>query len=162
MSAKSIIEALRKMTRLHEVMNSLAKQKTEFVKKGDIDSLRSLLKEENKQVQEIRQTEALLMQDTHDFLEQRGVITDTPTLSKVIEASDEKGILEHEKEKLEEQIEKLKQQNQLNQDLLAQSLQFVQMSLDVLQPNIESYNYNRSDNNPDTKQPSRSIFDSNA
>lgn len=150
------------MTLLHEGMNVLAKQKTDIVKKGDVDSLRSLLKEENRQLQEIKKTEGLLVQETKAFLEQRGVIADNPTLLEVIDVVEDKTPLMYEKERLETQIDELRKQNLLNQEMLTQSLQWVQISLDLLQPDIDSYNYHRSDNERDMNQPIRTIFDSNA
>lgn len=165
MSTNIILDVLRNMTELHQSLNILAKNKTEIVKKGDVSALQSLLKEESKQVREIRRTEATLLEETQRFLQENEMDTNELALSKVIELveEEEKEELNKEKQKLENEIYTLKGQNQLNQELLAQSLQFVQISLDLLQPDIESYNYEHLDqSNQEIKRPTRSIFDSKA
>ena len=43
-----------------------------------------------------------------------------------------------------EKVAHLKKQNEFNQQLLKQSLSFVQLSLDLLSPEIDTYNYERT------------------
>lgn len=154
------------MTDLHKELKELAKQKTEMIKKGDTPELQFLLKKENKAIQDIRKTEETLVQNTTLFLEQKEMEIDSPILSKVIEVvedTQEKSTILEQKEKLENEIKELKELNQLNQDLLTQSLQFVQLSLELLQPDIDSYNYDRSEKeHGNSKQTNHSMFDSKA
>lgn len=159
---KTILESVKELTSLHEGLHTIALQKTEIVKKGDLDGLQSLLKKENLYIKQIRQTEGKLVQETQFFLEKHGRSPDSPSLSKVIELVEDKTSFVKEKTKLETQIEALRQQNLLNQDLLEQSLQFVQLNLELLQPDIDSFNYNRPEVNQESPHPKRSIFDSNA
>lgn len=146
-------------------MVALAKQKTDIIKKGDIDSLQNLLKEENKHIQVIKKFEASLIQETSSFLQKNGLAIDQPSLINAIEIAtqSEKEALLKGKIDLENQIKELSMQNQLNQQLLEQSLQFINVSLDLLQPDIDSYNYDRADNgSQDNRQQNRSLFDSKA
>lgn len=160
--AKTILESVKELTSLHEGLHAIALQKTEMIKTGDLDRLQSILKEENLYIKQIRQTEGKLVQETQTFLEKSGASTESPSLSKVIDLVEDKTAFMTEKTKLETQIEALRQQNLLNQDLLEQSLQFVQMNLELLQPDIDSFNYNRPEVNQESPHPKRSIFDSNA
>lgn len=146
-------------------MVALAKQKTEIIKKGDINSLQNLLKEENKHIQAIQRLEMGLKNETTLFLQKNRIEMEQPSLSAAIEIANE---LEREallkgKQELENNIKELSIQNQLNQQLLEQSLQFVNISLDLLQPDIDSYNYDRTENGAqENRQQSRSLFDSKA
>ena len=56
-------------------------------------------------------------------------------------------------------ITQLKQQEQLNQALIQQSMQFVQLSLDILNPTIQTMNYGKNREDAGSK---RSVFDSKA
>lgn len=146
-------------------MVALAKQKTEIIKKGDINSLQNLLKEENKHIQAIQRLEMGLKNETTLFLQKNRIEMEQPSLSAAIEIANEleKEALLQGKQELENNIKELSIQNQLNQQLLEQSLQFVNISLDLLQPDIDSYNYDRSENGAqENRQQSRSLFDSKA
>ena len=90
--------------------------------------------------------------------------TDEMTLSKCIEqtSNEEKTTLENLKIELEEGVKRLKAQNELNQQLLEQSLQFVNLSLDMLLPEIDAFNYDRPNHEQDITGEKRSIFDSKA
>ena len=165
MSAANILDVLKKMTALQKSLTALAKKKTDIVKIGDMEALQSLLKEENKHIYAIQQMEKRLKNETDLFLRKRGKAVENAKLADATEAASEndKEALIKAKTALTAQIEELNHQNQLNQELLEQSLQFVQMSLDLLQPDIDSYNYDRTDKEqgPDLK-PGRSLFDSKA
>lgn len=146
-------------------MVALAKQKTEIIKKGDINSLQNLLKEENKHIQAIQRLEMGLKNETTLFLQKNRIEMEQPSLSAAIEIATEleKEALLKGKQELENEIRELSIQNQLNQQLLEQSLQFVNISLDLLQPDIDSYNYDRTENGAqENRQQSRSLFDSKA
>ena len=71
----------------------------------------------------------------------------------------EKLSLEKVTAKLTECIVKIKQQEQLNEALLKQSMQFVQLSLDMLNPSIKNMNYNQKQSQVMAE---RSVFDSKA
>lgn len=165
MSVNTIIQALNNMTSLHQQMNVLARQKTEVIKKGNVDDLRTLLKEENKQIQSIKKLESTLLNGTELFLQENGIEEESPRLATVIQIAidTDKDLLLKAKAELENEITELSKYNRLNQDLLEQSLQFVNMSLDLMQPDIESYNYdpNESSQHEHQKQ-TRSLFDSKA
>lgn len=146
-------------------MVALAKQKTDIIKKGDIDSLQNLLKEEKKHIQVIKKLEENLIQETTSFLQKKGLDIVKPSLANVMEIAtqSEKEMLLIRKTDLEDQIKELSMQNRLNQQLLEQSLQFINVSLDLLQPDIDSYNYDRTDNDSqENRQSNRSLFDSKA
>lgn len=153
------------MTLHHKNLNVLAKDKTEVVKKNQIDALRMIIKEEKKQLQAISKLEATLVKETASFLQNNGISTDELTITKVIEAATEvdKEQLQTAKFELENEVMELSKQNRMNQELLEQSLQFINVSLDLLQPEIDSFNYDRNEaGQQDHQTQTRSLFDSKA
>jgi len=109
----------------------------------------------------VGKTEKTRQKAVKEWLEIKG-LDKAGTVSELLEAvSDEK-----EREKLAktstlltEGITKLKHNEQLNQSLLEQSLQFVQVSLDLMNPSLKNMNYGKQ---PDSYTTKRSVFDSKA
>lgn len=164
MSIEKLIAALQLILRLHKSLFQLAQQKTEVIKRNDIDGLNTLLKEELKHIQAVKKVEKDLLAAAGVFLNQEGQANEQPSLSACIRIAqgDDKNQLARMKTDLESEINRLKQQNELNQQLLKQSLQFVNMSLDLLSPKLDSFNYDRPNQNNDFEQANRSIFNSKA
>src|SRR5690625_451340 len=77
--------------------------------------------------------------------------------------SNERVILEKQIVKLIEVIVQLRAIEQLNEELLQQSMEFVQTSLDLFDPTMKNYNYNNhlSEQSSQSSK-NRSIFDSKA
>ncbi|HEY4554462.1 MAG TPA: flagellar protein FlgN [Bacillaceae bacterium] len=164
MSAETLIANLTKIYTLHEHLLALAARKTEILKKGDADSLQSLMREEQKYMTAIAMMENERQTAAKAFLKKGRA--EGLTISDCIEAATPEAAetLRNLQQKILYVIEKLQVQNDLNQQLIYQSLQFVNMSLDLFQPKHESSVYGR----PDTKQPQKqqktgmSFFDSKA
>lgn len=164
MSAEPLIQTLGKMLLLHKSLNQLAKQKTDILKTGDTDALNNLLKEEKKHIQAIQKIEADRQKASEEFLatfEQSN--KSNTTLTECISFANpmEKQKLNQLKSELQTQIIALKDQNELNQQLIKQSLQFVNLSLDLLMPEIDTYNYERPGQAYQFNE-GRSIFNSKA
>lgn len=164
MSAAKVIQTLEKIIRLYKSLNGLASKKIEVIKSAAIQELNILVTEEKKHMQAIQKFEKILMEDTKVFLMGNGSMTDSLTITDCIKhvSVEDKKILERIKVELEDQVSTLKQKNDLNQQLLEQSLQFVNLSLDMLLPAIDSFNYERPNQAQDMSEDKRSIFDSKA
>ncbi|MFJ8266887.1 flagellar protein FlgN [Peribacillus asahii] len=156
MSAQPIIEALEQLIKLHQGFNKLASKKKNIIIEGDTDALTALLIDEQKYVKAISQTEIKRQEAVQTFLKHQK----NATLNQVIEVAqlEEAEILQRLQIELLEEVTQLKEQNEFNQQLLVQSLQFVNLSLDVLRPQDRSYNYG----NEQAPKPSISMFDSKA
>jgi hypothetical protein len=104
------------------------------------------------------------MNDAKAFLQSHSILIDQPTLRDCLKhvEEQERQILTILQSQLVEKVSRVKKQNDLNQQLLEQSLAFVQMSIDLLTPDIETYNYERPNRNQSYEQHGRSLFDSNA
>lgn len=166
LSAKNIIMALEQLLSMHENLYEKSKLKTDIIKSGNIDTLKSMTNDERKWARTINDIQKELMHQTDSFLKTFSISKENPSLRDCLIYMDEQ-----EKEsatdlqaKLVDQINLIKEQNDLNQQLLEQSLAFVNMSLDLLtpDPDTDSYNYERPNRQQSYEQLGRSLFDSNA
>lgn len=161
MSAETLINNLTKQFQLHESLLENALKKTEVLKKGDVDSLQETMREEQKLTTAISMMENERQTAAQSFFKKSGdgqitmadcIAAATPEAAETLRAI---------QEQLVAVIDKLQEQNDLNKQLIYQSLQFVNMNLDLLQPEKEAATYGRPDTRKQTKQ-GKSFFDSKA
>ncbi|WP_068673084.1 flagellar protein FlgN [Oceanobacillus sp. Castelsardo] len=163
MSIKPIIQSLFKLIDLHKELLSISEQKTELVKAGTIDKLQQLIVKERKQIRLLEQMEGKRQQEVEKWFSIQGLPTSDATITTILETLEnesEKVEITKASEQLTDYMMKLKQQESLNQTLIDQSLQFVQLSLDLLNPSISNLNYGKQ--KQEMKSYNRSIFDSQA
>ena len=159
MSAATIIEQLDVLIKLHENLNKLAVQKTEVIKKGDMEKLNKLLIEEQKYVKAIQQVENKRQLSVEQFFQN----SNQKSLLDVIETSSpsEQKTLNEQRNQLLQIIAELKNTNNLNQQLIYHSLQYVNITLDMLRPQETNLNYGQT-SVANQGQISRGMFDSRA
>lgn len=163
MSTKLIIDNMKKLVEVHEQLHDFAKEKTASITKGDISHLKSLIQKEAASVKQLERLENERQRLVHFYIQGKGLVTESGTLSELLThiEDDDREELQQMQKNLVELISDLKKVNELNQQLIEDSLRFVNLSLDVLQPEPETGNYGRPDKEKD--QPyGRSIFDSKA
>jgi flagellar biosynthesis/type III secretory pathway chaperone len=164
MSANALMATLEKLYKLHKSLFDLSVDKTNVIKKGDMNELDRVLKDEQKHLAAINTVEAERQRESSHYLQSQGVpFNEAPTISQCIEHSSpqEQEALAHWQQKLVGIIGELKVLNELNQKLVYQSLQFVNMNLSMTQQQPDQSTYSRPDG--EKKSPvSRSIFDSKA
>ncbi|NRG46996.1 flagellar protein FlgN [Bacillus sp. CRN 9] len=140
MSAQALITSMDKLISLHKSLHELAVKKTDIIKKGDMESLDQMMKDEQKYVAAIGKMEQARAQIT------QGLVADKlePTLSDCLQVVSEehKLLLSEKKEKLLEIVNELQERNKLNQQLVYHSLQFVNMSLSLVNPQAAAQNMN--------------------
>ncbi|WP_188454139.1 flagellar protein FlgN [Virgibacillus oceani] len=162
MSVQPIIQSLEKLVTLHESLLNVSQQKTQVMKEGSVEKLQPLLIKERKHVQALEQAEAKRQQDVDKWFAEQQISNEHATITAMLEVlanENERDELEKITVSLTEVITKLKGQEQLNQALINQSMQFVQLSLDMLNPSIKNMNYGKKE---DTDTIKRSVFDSKA
>ena len=162
MSARHIIDTLEKLVKLHKSFNQLAERKTNILKAGDTEAISVLLIDEQKHIKAISQTDQEREVAVERFLAANGAANQEASISTVTGYTDplETAALEHLKMELIEEVAKLKEQNSLNQQLIYQSLQFINVSLNMLRPQNQNMNYGKT-----AKKPAKSglgMFDSKA
>lgn len=166
MSIQPILTTLINLEKMHASLLNLAHEKTTLIKDGDMTALDQLLKDEQSHLAAIAQIERQRQQAVNDYLTQQGRrASENPTISEVIDivqATDEKNDLTEAKDRLLHVIHDLKWQNDLNQKLTFQSLQFVNLSLDMVRPQEESVTYSENEIKGSKETMKRPTFDSQA
>ena len=145
MSASLLMQTLEKLVKLHESLQEVEKKKTEVIKNGDMVALQQIMKDEQAHIMSIQKLE-----EARITISKRIVATiPDPSVMDCVKHLDHK-----EGEKVSEianhlkaVISDLKETNSLNQQLLQQSMQFVNVSLNLLQPTQKSINYGKPSGN---------------
>ncbi|RZT21568.1 flagellar protein FlgN [Fictibacillus sp. BK138] len=152
METAQMTSLLERLLKSHEDLLALGERKTEVLKQGDMKALDALLKEEDLQVKKLQSIE-----------KERLIKFANVTLGDMLEQAEdpEKERLLHLQEQLVQAYEILKSRNELNQELLVQSLQYVNMSLSMVQPHTEPATYSNLKSNPYNTN-AASLFDSKA
>lgn len=160
MSTEKLVTTLKKILLLHQHLLKLSERKSDILKKGDIDALNEQMKEEQKYILAIKQVENERIALVDKIL---GPRVQEKTLTKCIEAASEpiRSELEQLYEDLVRVTHDLRAVNELNQQLTHQSLQYVNMSLDMLVPQEQTVTYGNPAGTKEKKQ-TRSMFDSKA
>ncbi|MBM7618370.1 flagellar biosynthesis/type III secretory pathway chaperone [Bacillus tianshenii] len=154
MSISAIITILEKLATLHDYLYELTVRKADIVKNNSLEDLQNLNKEEQKFLKAISQLE-----------QQRLALSNNKTISElmVVATDEEKTALLQLKDRLSISIEQIQEQNDLNQQLLQQSLQFIAVTLNTLTQEPSAVTYEKSANiKKNTNTPTRSMFDSKA
>lgn len=166
MSVQSIITILERLEKLHKSLLELSYQKTEIVKKGDMAELDNMLKNEQSHVAAIETLEKQRQQVVSEYLNEKGIMqADKQTIVDVIEVvenEEERTQLQAVRNRLMLVVDDLRKQNELNQKLVFQSLQFVNMTLDLLRPKPDQINYSGKEARGDNAVQKKSYFDSQA
>jgi len=166
MSVETICSTLTKLERMHKSLLELAIKKTEIITAGDIEALDQMLKDEQAHVAAIDKLEQQRQVQVTEYLKAKGIaLTDKMSVADVIDAAEletEKEALSAVRNRLMLIINDLKNQNDLNQKLVFQSLQFVNLTMDTLRPRTEQMNYSGSEIRGTNKVAKKSFFDSQA
>ncbi|MGG3449212.1 flagellar protein FlgN [Domibacillus aminovorans] len=119
-----LVDTLEKQLALHKSLLQLAQLKTDAVKKGDMDELNRIVREEQKHVGAIT------------ILEKRRASESDETVSELLPSlpQEEQVRAEAVRDELIDVLSQLKEVNELNVQLVEQSLQFVHLQLDLLAP----------------------------
>ena len=168
MAVSNIISTLEKLEKMHKSLLELANKKTQLIKANDMEQIDGILKMEQAHVAAIETLEQQRQVMVTDYLQAKGIaFTGTPTVAQVIDAAGgpEKELLQEVRERLMALIADLKMQNDLNQKLVYQSLQFVNLTLDMLRPQPQqasAFNYSGAEVRGASTVGKKSYYDSQA
>lgn len=159
---KAIINIIKELADIHERFLAISEEKTKHIIEANNEEFVKLLTKERHYLQLLESAEEKRTQLVNEFLIDRNIVLDDVTTSNILSALED----EKEKKQLEatvthliEKIVKLKEKEQLNKDLLDQSMQLTQFSLDMLQPETKNIHYGKR-NNENKERDQLSIFDS--
>ncbi|MDR4890000.1 flagellar protein FlgN [Fredinandcohnia sp. QZ13] len=163
MSTEILINLLEKILLLHKKLYTLSEQKSEILKKDDIEALSAHMKDEQQYILAIKQLENERIAVVKKLFGDQYIDENAYTLSNVIDHSEEpnKSILSKLQKEITNTVSELRERNHLNQQLTNQSLQFVNMTLDMIYPTERNVNYGNPLSNQSKKE-HRSMFDSKA
>ncbi|PRO65665.1 flagellar protein FlgN [Alkalicoccus urumqiensis] len=154
----------RALIQTHEQLNELARRKQKAVTKGDIDGLDQTLKQETPLIARLNQLEKARQTIVHQWLRENGIAAQDATMEQLMPAfsRDDQEEFRALYETLAGEITALQEQNDLNRQLIEDSLKFVHLTMDAVQPGqMLSDNYSgRGGDDSDDK--GRSLFDSKA
>lgn len=162
MSIAPIIAALENLVQIHHELVHISEEKTELIKSGRVDAFQKKILAERKLVLSLEQAERKRLEVVEQWFNNHNKSIDEKTITNMLEMirdEEDKTRLATVTTELTETITNLKRHEQLNRDLLEQSMQFVQMSLNMLSPSIEQMNYGEK---KQANQRDRSVFDSKA
>lgn len=158
----AIVTKIEEMIDIHGTLNELARKKTQAIIQGDMKTLDHIVNQEEAATQKLAQLEDERVRLVQDFTKDTGRgTTFTALIEQAPESEREK--LQHLQARLAENVFDLKHQNDLNQDLLKQSLEWVRVNVNLFNPKPQNPNYT----NPKAQQkspgePLASRFDSRA
>jgi hypothetical protein len=165
MSAENrLLTVLEKIVKLQKSLHQIALKKTDILKADDIEALGQLMKDELKHIKAIEMVNGEREQIQRQLENELLLPPTNITISQLLKSSmlKDKESLRKLQVKLVEQTQSLKEINEFNQQLLQQSLNFVNLNLDLVLGQQESGNYTDNSSNEEEESTSRSLFDSKA
>jgi hypothetical protein len=155
MTFAELIHLLRAHAELHESLLVLARRKTEVLKKNDIEALSALLADEQKHLFAIRQLE----ERRRRWLKERlGDETVTIAACQAMANGEERQQLRECGDRLRAAVNALSEANELNRQLIEQSLQFVTAMSETFAPTPSTYSRTQEY----APSPDRPLFESKA
>lgn len=136
MSRLSVLfETLENLLNLNKALYTLAIEKKPFLIQGKIDEIVRITHQEQKLIKAVQTTEAIRIELVQEIMTEKGIALREGTISelaKSLTGANDKMKLIHYRDELLRVVTELREANELNQQLLEQSLSFVEMSLDLL------------------------------
>jgi len=158
MSAILLSSILEQQHEEYKQLFDLSKEKSHFITVNDIDGLNEVINKEAKNLLAIETLETKRIECVYALLSGHEWNGDVPTLSdclKVVSEAEAKQ-LQQLQEQLSTIMNELKEINYLNQELIYQSLQFVSLTLSMVQPRKAPINY--GPNNKQIAKPIKQVY----
>lgn len=165
MTISYIVQTLEELNYIHLDLMSLGEQKKQVIIANNVDELTKIVNKESKLMKQIMQCEERRIEAIGRFLEEQGNppnpgLTVSELITFVYKAS-EKQALVAAHDALIETLVKLKRVNDLNQQLIGQSLQHINFTLDMIAPSEDQSTYQKP-NQSNSYQKLPGIFDTRA
>ncbi|MNI40431.1 FlgN protein [compost metagenome] len=136
MAIEDLLEMMNKLQEAHVALLDLTKDKTRIIVSNQVEQLNQIVNKENKLLRHIGELDQQRMRVVNEYLISRGY-TPNPRISvsdlvKVIFKAEDKIALAEAQKSLLSLIDQLKEHHALNQQLIEQSLAFIDYSLDLV------------------------------
>ncbi|WP_019534901.1 flagellar protein FlgN [Paenibacillus ginsengihumi] len=135
-SFEQLLDVMHSLDAAHHSMLDLAEQKKHALIRGDVEELTRIVAKENKFIKQVGELDLQRVEAIGQYMIEKGYkpnprVTVSDLTKIVFQAEDKKRLMEAQK-KLLGAIRKLREINQLNQQLIEQSLAFIDYSLDLI------------------------------
>ncbi|MGZ0051789.1 flagellar protein FlgN [Brevibacillus gelatini] len=160
-----LYDLLDNLIQLHKALYTLASQKKDVLVKGKVDELVSITRQEQKLIKGVTAAEAARQSLVQELTEKKGFALQEGTLAELIKlttSAEEKTRLASYRNELVRIVTELREANELNQQLLEQSLSFVNMTLDLITDAPEDDFIYGHPNTDTYRQASRTFFNKKA
>lgn len=166
LSIKEVTRSLVQLNEIHEEMLELGEQKKSVLVNNQVNDLSAIMQQESKLIKQVSEQEKLWVQRATAFLVEKGIkpessMTMSELIKLVFNADDKQALIEAQQQLLDT-IEKLKETNALNQQLIEQSLEFIDYTLDVMTESPEEGMFYHNPADKSNKNKSTRIFDTKA
>lgn len=136
MSIHQVINMMNRINDSHQELIELGKLKQKAIIQNDSTSLTKLMSAENRLLKQITEAETLRGEAVSDFLKDKGIrsqldLTVTELSRLVFDPTEKQELLEI-RDQLLHTAEELKKQNEATRQLIEQSLQFIDYSLNLI------------------------------
>lgn len=163
---QTVIQTLHDLNAIHETLLELGEQKREVLVANQVNELTRITNEESKLMKQVSECEQRWLAGVARFLNERGLERDPSItmseLIKLVTIEDDKQALQGAQQQLLATMDKLNDVNALNQQLIEQSLSFIDYTLDLLtEDTSELLGYSNPSDKPKTAR-NNTIFDTKA
>jgi flagellar biosynthesis/type III secretory pathway chaperone len=136
MSIQELLNIMEQLNEAHMQLMELADRKRHVLIKNQVDELNQIVNQESKVARLITDLDQKRVESIGDYLIKRGFRPDprvtVSDLIKMMFKAEEKQALQAAQKRLLDTLVKLKERNTLNQQLIEQSLAFINYSYDIL------------------------------
>ncbi|ANS76101.1 hypothetical protein AWM70_17180 [Paenibacillus yonginensis] len=166
MSVQNLLKAMSDLQNKYSELLSISIAKRQAIVSRNYEELLKSLNAESRKSKAIKEVEEQLQQAVQQLLRDRGIQSNLQlTLSEIMRVvfdPEEKALLREKHAKLNVTLEELKSHNEFNQRLIAQSLSFIDYSMNVMIGSRDEEATYAPPTAPDKKTQSRSMFDTRA
>ncbi|ANY74062.1 flagellar protein FlgN [Paenibacillus ihbetae] len=166
MSARSIIDYMKRQDELHRQLIEAGNDKKQAIIANDVERLAAVMNRENRLLKQVAETEALRQGAAEEFLREKGIRSQlqltVTEMTRLVFNPEEKTELLDVQRQLMDRLTELKELNQINRELIEQSLAFIDYSLNLLVSRPEDDMLYQNPNQPSTAGKGRSMFDTRA
>jgi flagellar biosynthesis/type III secretory pathway chaperone len=133
---EAILQTLDRQIDVHRALLTLSRQKRDAIVHNRIDELNRITGNENKLIKLAEELEAARIEAVNAYMRSKqlyvtAAITVSTLIRFVVRLEDKEALTQRQQE-LVRLIEELRRENDLNRQLIEQSLDFIQYSLDLL------------------------------
>lgn len=136
MSFEAVLQTMSELNDVHLTLLELAEQKKHALIHNQVEQLTQIVTKENKLLKRIGELDQQRVDAIGNFLIEKGYKPNprvtVSDLTKIIFNAEEKRILVESQKQLLATIRKLREHNELNQQMIEQSLAFINYSIDIM------------------------------